>query len=277
MSSSPNDPWNELWSNLEAFVGTLARSHAVNVNSTSLREAAKQLVQNYFRIVRPTLEQLPLSADRINHLDEPMQRLLELSNGRNSKQSYNQVIRPLRKLRPLIERERDLLIGKRGAAQGGARNFSSGLEEAILGTLSDMVPSAALSYQQAIRDLVDDNRVSARGTAAELREVLREVLDHLAPDADVMKSDGFKLEKDRNRPTMKQKTRFILKSRGMGKTTRESPEAALQRIEDSVGLLARSVYDRGSVATHVATSRTEVRQLKLYVEGVLAELLEIHK
>lgn len=277
MSNSPNDPWNDLWSNLEALIGALARSHAVNVNSASLREAAKQLVQNYFRIVRPELEKLPLSADHVNQMDEPMQRLLELSNGRNSKQSYVQAIRPLRKQRPVIERERELLIGKRGAAQGGARNFSSGLEEAILGTLSEMVPSAALSYEQAIRDLADENRVSARGTAAELREVLREVLDHLAPDADVMKSDGFKLEKDRGRPTMKQKTRFILKSRGMGKTMRESPEAALQRIEDSSGLLARSVYDRGSVATHVATSRTEVKQLKLYVEGVLAELLEIHK
>ena len=42
-------------------------------------------------------------------------------------------------------------------------------------------------------------------------------------------------------------------------------------------MLARSVYDRGSVATHVAASRAEVKQLKLYVEGVLAELLAIHK
>jgi len=76
---------------------------------------------------------------------------------------------------------------------------------------------------------------------------------------------------------MKQKARFILKSRGMGKTARASPEAALERIEDGSASLARSVYDRGSLATHVAMSQKEVRQLKLYVEGVLAELLEIHK
>src|SRR6266566_822892 len=260
MNNAPNDPWDTLWSNLEAFIGALGKSHAVNVNSADLRDAVKRSVQDYFRAVRPALEQLPLSADHINQLDAPMQRLLELSNGRNSKQSYNQVIRTLRKLRPIIERERELLIGKQGAVRGGgAANLNSRLEDDILKTLSNMVPSAALSYEQAIRDLTDANRISARGTAAELREVLREVLDHLAPDADVMKSDGFKLEKDRDRPTMKQKVRFILKSRGMGKTNRETPEAALQRVEDSVGVLARSVYDRGSVATHVAGSRTEVR------------------
>ncbi len=277
MSTPPDDPWNTLWSNLEAFASALARSDAVNVNSAELRGAAKQIVQDYFRIVRPTFEQVPLPADYINQLDEPVQRLLELSNGRNSKRSYKHVIRALRKLRPIVERERELLIGKRGAAPGGTRSFSSGLEEAILGTLADMVPSAALSYEQAIRDLTDDSRVSVRGTATELREVLREVLDHLAPDVDVMKSDGFKLEKDRVGPTMKQKVKFILKSRGMGRTMRESPEAALQRVEDSTGVLARSVYDRGSLAAHVATNRIEVRQLKLYVEGVLAELLEIHQ
>ena len=120
MNNAPNDPWDTLWSNLEGFASALARSRAVNVNSGDLRTTAKQLVQDYFRIVRPPLEQLPLSAEYMNQLDEPVQRLLELSNGRNSKQSYNQVIRTLRKLRPLVERERELLIGKRGAAQGGA-------------------------------------------------------------------------------------------------------------------------------------------------------------
>jgi hypothetical protein len=275
MNNARTDPWDTLWSNLEAFINALGRSHAVNVNSVDLRDAAKRIVQDYFRIIRPALEGLPLTADQISQLDGPIQRLLELSNGRNSKQSYNQVIRALRKLRPVVEGERELLIGKQGAARGG--KIDSKLEEEILKTLSNMVPSAALSYEQAIRDLAGAERISARGTAAELREVLREVLDYLAPDADVMKSEGFKLEKDRDRPTMKQKARFILKSRGMGRTVRETPEAALQRIEESVGVLARSVYERGSVSTHISANRTEVRQLKLYVEGVLAELLEIHK
>ena len=65
-------------------------------------------------------------------------------------------------------------------AAGGPAQTS--VEVQIIETLQSLVPTAALSYQQAIRDLADSTRVSYRGPAAELREVLREVCDHLAPD-----------------------------------------------------------------------------------------------
>src|SRR5712692_4857720 len=163
MSNPPTDPWHALWSNIDAFAGALRKSRAVNVNSSILRDAAKQLVQDYFRQVRPNLEQLRQPADHISQLDELMQRLLALSNGQNSKRSYNQVVRALRKLRPTVEFERELLIGKDAAGQNKASNLSSGIEQAILKTLSELVPSAALSYEQAVRDLANDNRVSIRG------------------------------------------------------------------------------------------------------------------
>ena len=79
--------------------------------------------------------------------------------------------------------------------------------------------------------------------ASELREVLRELLDHLAPDEDVRRR--VKLEKDQRRPSMKQKAIFIMKSRGIGETGRKTSEHAVEAIENSVGLLARSVYGRG--------------------------------
>jgi hypothetical protein len=39
--------------------------------------------------------------------------------------------------------------------------------------------------------------------------------------------------------------------------------------------LARTTYTRGAVSTHTATSGAEIRNLKRYVEALLAELLEI--
>jgi hypothetical protein len=72
----------------------------------------------------------------------------------------------------------------------------------------ELFVAAANSYRQALDDLTNGNRVSYRGTAAELREGVREVVDHLAPDDAVTKATGFKLEKDRSRPTMKQTARF---------------------------------------------------------------------
>jgi hypothetical protein len=82
-------------------------------------------------------------------------------------------------------------------------------EARILQTITTMLPSAGASYEQAMRDLHDGTRVSVRGTAVELREALREVLDDLAPDVEVAKAPGFKLEHGQTKPTMRQKAHFV--------------------------------------------------------------------
>jgi hypothetical protein len=85
-------------------------------------------------------------------------------------------------------------------------------DEQTIRKLDALVPSAALSYEQAVLDLKDDSRVSFRGPALELREALREILDHLAPDSTAV--PGYVQEKDRDGPTMKQKVRFVMKKKG---------------------------------------------------------------
>ena len=57
-----------------------------------------------------------------------------------------------------------------------------------------MAPGAALGYEQAVRDIQDPDRLSYRGVAGELREVVREVLDRLAPDKELQDA-GMKVEK----------------------------------------------------------------------------------
>ncbi|MEO7725569.1 MAG: hypothetical protein ABIU29_12950 [Chthoniobacterales bacterium] len=111
----------------------------------------------------------------------------------------------------------------------------------------------------------------------ELREALRELLDHQAPDPDVEAQAGFKFEKDQKQPTMKQKVRFILRARGLPATAVEAPEGAVALIDEMIGKLTRSTYGRSSISAHVSTARSEVRQMKMYVDSVLAELLEIHR
>ena len=41
--------------------------------------------------------------------------------------------------------------------------------------------------------------------------------------------------------------------------------------------MTRASYERGSLSAHIASTKRDVQQLKLYVDGVLAELLEIHR
>jgi hypothetical protein len=140
-----------------------------------------------------------------------------------------------------------------------------------------MLPREALAYRQVLQDLTAQSRFSYRGTATELREVVREVLDHLAPNEAVMRSSGFKLEKDRRAPTMKQKARFILKARGLGESSRSAPENSVELLEEQIASLTRSVYDRGSVSTHNVTVKAEVLSFKAYADAVLAELLQVHE
>jgi hypothetical protein len=160
-------------------------------------------------------------------------------------------------------------------ARGDRRLVLSQTERSILDTLTRMLPNSARSYEQALRDIAMGSRVSWRGTATELREALREVMDHLAPDDQVMASPGFQLEDGQSRPTQKQKVRFILRARRSSSAAVAVAEASLSTVDEAVASLARTTYTRGSVSTHTATDGTEIRNLKRYSDALLAELLEI--
>ena len=90
-----------------------------------------------------------------------------------------------------------------------------------------------------------------------------------------MKATGFTLEKDRKTPTMKQKVRFVLKSRGLNQTRSSVAEKALELIETLSADIARAIYNRASLATHVETTQDEVVQLKRYIDTMLFDLLAI--
>jgi hypothetical protein len=149
-------------------------------------------------------------------------------------------------------------------------------EQLIVRTLARIVPSAAASYEQCLLDLGDLRRRSYRGVAHELREVLREALNYLAPDAEVMAERGFELEKGQVRPTQRQKALHVFKKRKLSREAMSAPELSLSLVEELAASITRTAYTRGAKHAHTATSSPEVRQLKMYVDAVLAELLEIH-
>jgi hypothetical protein len=278
MPPDQGDPWDSLWDQIETFRNSLAKSRAQNVNTQSLRGTAKAVVQSYFRVLRPELARLGLGPQELGEVDTLMQQLLRLANGQNSKQSYVKTIGEIRRARPQLDIRREMLLGAAGNQRSSIVQGASpsGVEDRILSTLQQLLPSAASSYQQALLDLQAQGRVSYRGTAVELREALREVLDHFAPDEAVLKSPGFAFEKGASKPTMRQKARFILKSLNRADSILSSAQESVTVIEEATASLARSVYQRSSLSTHVATTEREVRQLKLYADATLAELLEIH-
>jgi hypothetical protein len=266
------DSWEELRGSIAELEKAVARSRTTHINTQSQKDSAKQLVQRYFRVVRPELQGIGVADDALTAADLEMQALLSLANSRNRKSSYVAVLKNLRAQFDAMEVERELLLGQVQAEVPR----QSAAESSILDTLKKLVPSAALSYQQALHDLHDSSRVSYRGTANELRESLRETLDHLAPDNDVEAVVGFKLESGRSKPTQKQKVRYILRSRGVTATARKTPESTASLIDELTASVTRASFERGNLSAHIASTEREVKQLKMYVDSVLAELLEIH-
>jgi hypothetical protein len=149
-------------------------------------------------------------------------------------------------------------------------------ERLIVETLARTVPAAAVSYEQCLLDLGGPPRRSYRGIAHELREVLRETLNYLAPDAEVMATLGFTLEKDRDRPTQRQKALHVLRSRNLSREEMSAPELTVTMVEETAATITRVAYTQGSKNAHTESSEAEVRQLKMYIDAILGELLEIH-
>jgi len=250
----------------------LSRARAKQVRATSIKNASKELVNSFFGQARSSFAAHGLDDESMAGLDKWMQELLSIAQRASLKTNYLRLLK-------LIEQELNgielaLLTASPASRQSNPGGLD-GKEARIVSTLAGLVPSAGLSYEQACFDLRSVSRRSYRGAAAELREALREVLDHLASDKDVTAQPGFKLEADQKKPTMKQKVRFILASRGKGKSQTAPAENSTSLVEEMVGALARSVYNRSSLSTHVGTTKQEVQQVKAYVDVVLTELLEI--
>ena len=238
------------------------------VQPTAVQPIARSIARTYFESVRPQLIAVQNRAGLVEEIDFVLQAILELATAPREKQTY---LGQIAEVRPyLLEAVIDVM-----KASGSSRLVLSQTERAILDTLEKMLPATAGSYEQALVDIAQGSRVSWRGTATELREVLREAIDHLAPDDKVIASPGFQLEEGQKSPTQKQKVRFILRARKSNSASAAVAAASLDTVDESVAVLARSTYQRGSASPHSTTNASEIRKLKRYIDALLAELLEI--
>lgn len=242
---------------------------AAQIFSKKLRGRLHSLAGNYFNEVRPAVAGVDGVENELFEADAVFQELHALSRKNASRD----------KCLRLLSTAKALFVRLEGAAltQGARRSAGTrtATDDLIIESLQDLCPAAALSYNQALNDLESEERLSYRGPATDLREALRETLDTLAPDAEVEGMPGYKPELDARRPTMKQKVRYVLRSRGFGAGQLSAPEGAVEGIEEILGGVVRSVYSRSSVSTHTATNRSEVLRIHAWVRVVLCELLEI--
>lgn len=249
---------------------TIGRVKVSHINRKAVLERAQGLVDGYFRTDRPLLIDEFRDESIFSEIDVLMQDLLLLTQVRTRKDRYLENLGAIEKAWGRVE-VRCMPLARKLV---GDRPISE-TQCAMLRTLESTCPAAAVCYQQALQDLADPSRKSWRGPAAELRETLRELLDKLAPDDAVAQSTGFKLEDGAKRPTMKQKTRFILKSRKWSESARKPVEDATEVVEEKVGNFVRSVYTKSSSSVHIERCKNEVLSVLRFLETALAELLEI--
>lgn len=264
--------------NLRMYISEVekARQEINRVNGKQLhskknRDALRKLVEKYFNDIRPTVLADNEQNDDVNKIDGEMQELLVLCHKHGSLKRYKQLLTELRKY--LIKVDTQLVSSSVFKAQIQALDAT---DSQVVRTLQAILPSAALSYQQALIDLRTETRLSWRGPATDLREALRGILDHLAPDAEVEAMPGYKRNPETNGPTMKHKVRFIMRKRGVIKALAEPTELAADSIDEAMSSFVRSVYTRSNVSTHTPTNKDEVLRVRDFVKIVLCELLEIH-
>lgn len=265
----------ELLSRLNSLAVLVKKNKAINVNSKLVKEAAVEAGSYYFKQCRTDVQRLLRNNDLLTEIDEEWQYLIHLAHGNNPKKSYLSLIRKLLRKTKGLTVASHTFVPSEPISEPTKINYSEA-EKILVSTLEELLPTAALSYKQGLQDLNSSSgRLSYRGTAGEFREALRETLDHLAPDNDVSKQSWFKLEPNCSNPTMKQKVRFILSSRGKNKTQRYSAEKAVHLIETLCGDITRALYNRASLSAHVQTTKQEVAQLKRYLDAILFDILEI--
>ena len=241
------------------------------LHSQKQRDELRLLVEKYFGEIRPSLASKQEQDEAIKQVDDLMQELLVLCHKRSMAKRYQEILAGVKTSLIALDSQAIAIAGKMSAKKG-----LDVVDAQILKTMQSVVPSAALSYKQASIDIHSDKRLSWRGPATDLREALRETLDYLAPDIDVKAMPGYKQDANTDGPTMKQKVRYILKSRGVSKAVSGTTEEAVDAVEEAVGSFVRSVYTRSSVSTHTPTDKAEVLRVRDLVRVVLSELLEIH-
>lgn len=206
---------------------------------------------------------------QLDNADALFRELASMSRGKPSRSKVLGMLADAKKL--LVALEGEVMSAQTSKSTGRKTDT----DEMIIETLRELCPTAASAYSQAMTDLASSDRESWRGPATDMREALRETLDKLAPDDEVTAMPGFRLEKDARGPTMKQKTRYILKKREMSSGAMAAPEKAVEGIEEIIGGVMRSVYQRSSLSTHTATTKDEVLRVHAWVRLVFCDLLEI--
>jgi hypothetical protein len=239
------------------------------------RNAVRALVQAWIRDYRPTCVSMLGDAALLQVIDDNMNALVQLAAD-NPLRVVTISKRVGKAKRHFLD---NLVVPLTRAYWSRApERTPAGRDADVARRLRLLDGDLAESYEQAVLDVEDDGRLTYRGPAGELREVLTGVLHTLAPTADVQALDWYKeARKSGTRkeptPTRAERVRFILRRRAAGDAATEAAETFMISVEERLAGVVNATYKSGSAATHVGTEQEEVAQLLQYINALLKDLL----
>ena len=243
-------------------------------SSVGERRHVRAVIGAWFSEYRPSFVQVVGEEAQITSLDSLMQELLQVAGKDAARRTL------LRSVNGIIRHFTDNLLVPVSRAYWSKvpQRTPAGRDEEMARRLRQLDPELADSYDQAVLDVADEERISYRGPAAELREILTGVLHKLAPNKEVESTDWYKAaSKSGTRkeatPTRAERTKFILRSRAKGATATDAAESYMTSTEERLANVVNATYKRGSAATHGGSERDELLQLLPYVNALLRELL----
>jgi hypothetical protein len=268
-----HEVWREFIKTAKQLDLILKKNPAKQINSSQELGAVRLLIMKYFREFRPVIKKTNLDS---RFMDGHFEVLQELASRRSPRILYHTTLKDVVKTYSELELQNEYAFG-----ESDFKLKMTEFEKKILFTLNKIDQNIGNSYIQLMIDIEDLKKVSYKGTAHELREILREILAKLAPDNEILQTSGFKFEEGLTKPTMKQKAQFILSLRDQTKEEKNLVEQSIvpiDRAEEAVSILTRSIYTSGSESAHTNKAvRNKIIQLKMYLDAVLADILEINK
>jgi len=255
---------------LQRLKSILGKHRGRQIFSQELHHQIRAVAETWPNDVRPQVTGGTGSKDQIQAADELARKIIGATYHNTTANKYLELMDSLREAVISLRVESTVTMP---STVRKASEVTLDVEQA----LEALNPAIADSYRQVLSDLEDDDRISLRGTANELREVLREVLEVLAPDEMVRKEPWYQSRNEQSRekprPTYSDRAKYAVRTKGKGKNIQKQTPASVERADELLGSIVRSTYDRGSGASHADSERGEIiRQLR-YVNAVLLELL----
>lgn len=259
---------------LEHLLVRLRAGRAREVSTPTERRNIRSVVSAWFAQYRTPFIQVLGDERQIAAMDALMERLLNLASRQFARRT---VIGAVRSASQYFSNS--LLVPlSRAYWTKSPERAPAGHDDAAAARLRKLDADLADGYEQAVMDIEDPHRLSYRGPAAELREVLTGVLHALAPNAQVEATDWYKESRrsgarKESTPTRAERTKFILRGRAKGSAVTEAAESHMVSVEERLANVVNATYKRGSAAAHAGTEREELENLLPYMNALLRELL----